>query len=203
MFATTRLLILSLNPPVPPPPWPPGYGAWLHGEAVAAGTMMAADMSQRLGWIDEALVQRIRALNEQAKLPVAPPPVRGVGGCGAAALRVDEEQLCTAAWECLSYAGNAGSSAHRPCPLWAYGQARFMHQRVQYTPRPVVQCNNVWCYLWQPMPVGQPSMLRRSNSWRPPACPALLQTMTVEQFRNTMAVDKKVQDGKLRLILLK
>ena len=38
--------------------------------------MMAADMSQRLGWIDDALVQRIRALNEQAKLPVAPPPVR-------------------------------------------------------------------------------------------------------------------------------
>lgn len=52
-----------------------GYGAWLHGEAVAAGTMMAADMSQRLGWIDGELVQRIRALNEKAKLPVAPPPV--------------------------------------------------------------------------------------------------------------------------------
>ena len=52
-----------------------GYGAWLHGEAVAAGTMMAADMSQRLGWIEPALVQRIRALNEAAKLPVAPPPV--------------------------------------------------------------------------------------------------------------------------------
>lgn len=52
-----------------------GYGAWLHGEAVAAGTMMAADMSQRLGWIDAELVQRIRALNEKAKLPVAPPPV--------------------------------------------------------------------------------------------------------------------------------
>lgn len=79
-----------------------GYGAWLHGEAVAAGTMMAADMSQRLGWIDGELVQRIRALNEKAKLPVAPPP-----------------------------------------------------------------------------------------------------SMTEEQFRNTMAVDKKVLDGKLRLILLK
>lgn len=52
-----------------------GYGAWLHGEAVAAGTMMAADMSQRLGWIDAELVQRIRALNEKAKLPIAPPPV--------------------------------------------------------------------------------------------------------------------------------
>ena len=52
-----------------------GYGAWLHGEAVAAGTMMAADMSLRLGWIDAGLVQRIRALNERANLPVAPPPV--------------------------------------------------------------------------------------------------------------------------------
>lgn len=30
-----------------------------------------------------------------------------------------------------------------------------------------------------------------------------VQGMTVEQFHNTMAVDKKVQDGKLRLILLK
>ena len=62
----------------PPLVCPTGYGAWLHGEAVAAGTMMAADMSRRLGWIDDALVQRIRALNEQAKLPVAPPPVRGI-----------------------------------------------------------------------------------------------------------------------------
>jgi 3-dehydroquinate synthetase len=34
------------------------------------------------------------------------------------------------------------------------------------------------------------------------AVPAV-QSMTVEQFRSTMAVDKKVQDGKLRLILLK
>lgn len=51
-----------------------GYGAWLHGEAVAAGTMMAADMSLRLGWIDAELARRIHALNEKAKLPVTPPP---------------------------------------------------------------------------------------------------------------------------------
>jgi 3-dehydroquinate synthetase len=38
--------------------------------------MMAADMSLRMGWIDAELVQRIRALNEKAKLPVTPPPVR-------------------------------------------------------------------------------------------------------------------------------
>lgn len=51
-----------------------GYGSWLHGEAVAAGTVMAADMSQRLGWIDAALARRIRTLMERAKLPTAPPP---------------------------------------------------------------------------------------------------------------------------------
>jgi 3-dehydroquinate synthase len=30
-----------------------GYGAWLHGEAVSAGTVMAADLSARLGWVSE------------------------------------------------------------------------------------------------------------------------------------------------------
>lgn len=51
-----------------------GYGAWLHGEAVAAGTIMAADMSRRLGWIDADLEQRIKVLMERSRLPVAPPP---------------------------------------------------------------------------------------------------------------------------------
>lgn len=50
-----------------------GYGAWLHGEAVGAGIVMASDMSRRLGWIDEVLDRRIRALMEKARLPVAPP----------------------------------------------------------------------------------------------------------------------------------
>jgi 3-dehydroquinate synthase len=50
-----------------------GYGAWLHGEAVGTGIVMAADMSRRLGWIDEALEKRIRALTERARLPVVPP----------------------------------------------------------------------------------------------------------------------------------
>ena len=30
-----------------------GYGVWLHGEAVAAGTMLAADLSKRMGWLNE------------------------------------------------------------------------------------------------------------------------------------------------------
>lgn len=46
-----------------------GYGAWLHGEAVAAGTMMAADMSRRLGWIDPLLYARIEKLMRLSQLP--------------------------------------------------------------------------------------------------------------------------------------
>jgi 3-dehydroquinate synthase len=50
-----------------------GYGTWLHGEAVSAGTVMAADLSRRLGWIDAPLQKRIVALLRRAQLPVAPP----------------------------------------------------------------------------------------------------------------------------------
>ncbi|KAG7672476.1 hypothetical protein Ndes2526B_g09005 [Nannochloris sp. 'desiccata'] len=50
-----------------------GYGAWLHGEAVGTGIVMASDMSRRLGWIDAELDARTRALIEKAKLPVVPP----------------------------------------------------------------------------------------------------------------------------------
>jgi 3-dehydroquinate synthase len=50
-----------------------GYGNWLHGEGVAAGTIMAADLSQRMGWISEADVTRIRALFLRANLPVVSP----------------------------------------------------------------------------------------------------------------------------------
>ncbi|MBI1285842.1 MAG: 3-dehydroquinate synthase [Thiobacillus sp.] len=50
-----------------------GYGNWLHGEAVAAGMVMAAQTSQRMGWITEADVARTRALIRAAGLPdVAP-----------------------------------------------------------------------------------------------------------------------------------
>jgi 3-dehydroquinate synthase len=50
-----------------------GYGEWLHGEAVAAGMMMAADLSWRLGWLSQADVRRVRAILLAAGLPVAPP----------------------------------------------------------------------------------------------------------------------------------
>ena len=50
-----------------------GYGVWLHGEAVAAGTMLAADLSQRMGWLNATEVQRIHALLTASSLPLRAP----------------------------------------------------------------------------------------------------------------------------------
>jgi 3-dehydroquinate synthase len=50
-----------------------GYGVWLHGEGVAAGTIMAADLSQRLGWLSAEDVARVRKLFERSGLPVIAP----------------------------------------------------------------------------------------------------------------------------------
>lgn len=50
-----------------------GYGAWLHGEAVGCGMVMAADLSQRMGLIDTATVERIRDLVSAAGLPIVAP----------------------------------------------------------------------------------------------------------------------------------
>jgi len=50
-----------------------GYGTWLHGEAVAVGMCMAADLSVRQGWLTDDDYQRIKRLLGKAKLPVTPP----------------------------------------------------------------------------------------------------------------------------------
>jgi shikimate kinase/3-dehydroquinate synthase len=50
-----------------------GYGAWLHGEAVGCGMVMAADLSHRMGLVDEATVARMRALVAAAGLPTVAP----------------------------------------------------------------------------------------------------------------------------------
>lgn len=52
-----------------------GYGEWLHGEAVAAGMVMAADLSQRLGWISTDDVNRVRCIMQQANLPTVCPAI--------------------------------------------------------------------------------------------------------------------------------
>jgi 3-dehydroquinate synthase len=50
-----------------------GYGNWLHGEGVSAGTMLAADLSRRLGYIGQTDVDRIADLFRRANLPVLAP----------------------------------------------------------------------------------------------------------------------------------
>ncbi len=50
-----------------------GYGQWLHGEAVAAGICMAANLSRRMGWLSAEDEGRVIALMEGAGLPVAAP----------------------------------------------------------------------------------------------------------------------------------
>ena len=46
-----------------------GYGAWLHGEAVGAGMVMAAELSRELGLVDAAFVRRLTSLIARAGLP--------------------------------------------------------------------------------------------------------------------------------------
>ena len=62
-----------------------GYGEWLHGEAVAAGMVMAAALSQ----LEDAQFERLKALLAAASLPIAPPPVGS--GRMAAAMQLDKK----------------------------------------------------------------------------------------------------------------
>ncbi len=50
-----------------------GYGVWLHGEAVGCGMVMAAELSCRMGFIDELQRDRVTALVKRTGLPVTPP----------------------------------------------------------------------------------------------------------------------------------
>lgn len=50
-----------------------GYGSWLHGEAVATGLCMAADLSARMEWISPDAVIRCETLVSRAGLPTRPP----------------------------------------------------------------------------------------------------------------------------------
>jgi 3-dehydroquinate synthase len=52
-----------------------GYGTWLHGEAVAAGMVMAAELSLRMKTIGKGEVARVRSLVARAGLPVKAPPL--------------------------------------------------------------------------------------------------------------------------------
>lgn len=50
-----------------------GYGHWLHGEAVAAGMVLAAGVSEKLGWLNFSDVERLQKLLNLAGLPSRAP----------------------------------------------------------------------------------------------------------------------------------
>ena len=52
-----------------------GYGEWLHGEAVATGMVMAADLSHRMGWISFEDLERTKKIISRAHLPVNCPKI--------------------------------------------------------------------------------------------------------------------------------
>jgi 3-dehydroquinate synthase len=70
-----------------------GYGAWLHGEAVGCGMVMAARLSQRLGLIDPAFVERLKTLVQRAGLPVVAPVLDAADNAARylALMRVDKK----------------------------------------------------------------------------------------------------------------
>lgn len=49
------------------------YQGWLHGEAVGLGMLMAADLSSRLGWLDQTSLERVRQILLTTGLPVLLP----------------------------------------------------------------------------------------------------------------------------------
>ncbi|MFN7153544.1 MAG: 3-dehydroquinate synthase [Acidovorax sp.] len=70
-----------------------GYGVWLHGEGVAAGMVMAAELSRRLGMVDEAFVKRLTKLIERAGLPTKGPVLDAADNAGRylELMRVDKK----------------------------------------------------------------------------------------------------------------
>ena len=50
-----------------------GYGDWLHGEAVAAGMVLASRLSAAAEGLDATVVEQLISFNEAVGLPVSPP----------------------------------------------------------------------------------------------------------------------------------
>jgi len=70
-----------------------GYGVWLHGEGVAAGMVMAAELSRRLGLVDAAFVERLTRLIRRAGLPTRAPVLDAQDNAGRylELMRVDKK----------------------------------------------------------------------------------------------------------------
>ncbi len=70
-----------------------GYGAWLHGEGVGCGMVMAATLSQRMGLVDAQFVARLTTLVQRAGLPIVGPVLDQADNAGRylQLMRVDKK----------------------------------------------------------------------------------------------------------------
>ena len=111
------------------------FGVWLHGEAVAAGMVLAARLSQRMGLIAQHDVMRITDLLKRARLPVAPPALRARPHVRLEVVPASRRQFDLAmrdgTLQALSAAGAViGSSGCGPClgrtggVRWSLAEAR-------------------------------------------------------------------------------
>ncbi len=70
-----------------------GYGKWLHGEGVGCGMVMAAELSERLGLVDDVFVKRLTTLVARSGLPVRGPILDKFDNAGRylSLMRVDKK----------------------------------------------------------------------------------------------------------------
>ncbi|MGD8976062.1 MAG: 3-dehydroquinate synthase [Gammaproteobacteria bacterium] len=90
-----------------------GYGQWLHGEAVAAGMMMAADLSGRLGSLDDDEASRLRGLLDSFGLPLTPPPL---GASSMEALMAMDKKVSGGRLRLVLFEGLGASSVRTDVP---------------------------------------------------------------------------------------
>jgi 3-dehydroquinate synthase len=91
-----------------------GYGEWLHGEAVACGMVMAAELSERLGGVGPGFAERLRQLCLRARLPVMAPRL-GVERY-LELMRVDKKSEAGEIRFVVIEGGGAGQAALRTAP---------------------------------------------------------------------------------------
>jgi len=86
-----------------------GYGTWLHGEAVAIGTAMAATMSAEMKWIDAVLVKRIYGILQQAKLPTELPVDSPMDRDTFLRLMAGDKKVANGQWRLILLKGGLGN----------------------------------------------------------------------------------------------
>jgi 3-dehydroquinate synthase len=96
-----------------------GYGAWLHGQAVGCGMVMAALLSHRMGLVDRPFFERLRRLIGAAGLPVVGPVLNATDNAGRYLDLMRLDKKAEAGEIKFVVIDGPGRAAVRPAPdLW-------------------------------------------------------------------------------------